>query len=211
MRSQAVLLLLSIAVGCQTKGSSQAAQQAPDTTAKAAQATDTSAQAKPTESAVAPEVNPPGDIPDTQAFVKYRSAAAGYDLDVPEGWARTENGPDVSFVNKYDGVKVSVSNATTAPTAASVRANEAKQVQSQGHAVTITSVSDVTLPAGKAVVVKYTSNSEPNAVTNKVVRLENEAYIFFRNGKEATLTVWAPQGADNVDQWNRMSKSFRWV
>ncbi|MFN2604133.1 MAG: hypothetical protein ABR582_15445 [Gemmatimonadaceae bacterium] len=208
MRSKAVLLLLSIAVGCQTKDSSQAAQQAPDTTA---QSTDTSAQVKPTESAVAPEVNPPGDIPDSQAFVKYRSAVGGYELDVPEGWARTENGPDVSFVSKYDGVRVSVSNATTAPTAASVRANEAKQIQSEGHAVTITSVSDVTLPAGKAVVVKYTSNSEPNAVTNKVVRLENEAYIFFRTGKEATLTVWAPQGADNVDQWSRMSKSFRWV
>jgi len=211
MRSQAVLLLLLIAVGCQTKDSSQAAQQASDATATPAQSTDTSSQVKPTESAVAPEVNPPGDIPDTQAFVKYRSAAGGYELDVPEGWARTESGPDVSFVSKYDGVKVSVTSATTAPTAVSVRTNEAKQIRSQGYAVTITSVADVTLPAGKAVVVKYTSNSEPNAVTNKVVRLENEAYIFSRNGKEATLTVWAPQGADNVDQWSRMSKSFRWV
>ncbi len=210
MRSQATLLLLMFAAGCQSKPS-QTAQQKPDTLAVIAQPTDTNTQAKPNESAVAPEVNPPGDIPDTQAFVKYRSAAGGYELDVPEGWARTENGPDVSFVSKYDGVKVSVTNATTAPTAASVRASEAKQIQSQGHAVTITSVSDVTLPAGKAVVVKYTSNSEPNAVTNKVVRLENEAYIFFRSGKEATLTVWAPQGADNADQWNRMSKSFRWV
>ena len=209
MRSQATLLLLMFAAGCQSKPS-QTAQQKPDTLAVIAQPTDTNTQAKPNESAVAPEVNPPGDIPDTQAFVKYRSSG-GYELDVPEGWARTESGPDVSFINKYDGVKVTLTNATTAPTAASVRANEAKQIQSQGHAVTITSVSDVTLPAGKAVVVKYTSNSEPSAVTNKVVRLENEAYIFFRSGKEATVTVWAPQGADNVDQWNRMSKSFRWV
>jgi hypothetical protein len=48
-------------------------------------------------------------------------------------------------------------------------------------------------------------------VTNKRVRLENIAYIFYKNGKEATLTVWAPQGADNVDQWNRMANSFRWL
>jgi hypothetical protein len=107
-------------------------------------------------------------------------------------------------------VRIDVAPAASAPTAASVRANEAKAVQSQGHAVTITNVSDVKLPGGNAVVVKYTSNSDPNPVTNKRVRLENEAYVFFKNGKEAVLTVWAPQGADNVDQWQRMAKSFRW-
>jgi len=69
----------------------------------------------------------------------------------------------------------------------------------------------VKLPGGNAVVVKYTSNSEPNAVTNKKVRLENETYLFFQNGKEAKVTLWAPQGADNVDQWQRMAKSFRWI
>jgi hypothetical protein len=69
----------------------------------------------------------------------------------------------------------------------------------------------VALPGGKAVLIKYTSNSQPNAVTNKQVRLENEAYVFFKNGKTATLTLWAPQGADNVDQWQRMAKSFRWL
>ena len=67
------------------------------------------------------------------------------------------------------------------------------------------------LPTGKAVLIRYTSNSDANAVTNNRVRLENEAILFFNNGKEATLTLSAPQGADNVDQWNRMSKSFRWL
>ena len=210
MRRHARLLLLTFAAGCQAKDSSPPAQTSRDTLATTTQSTDTAAQARPTESAVAPEVNPPGDIPDTQAFVKYQSPAGGYELDVPEGWARTENGPDVTFANKFDGVKVTIRPVATAPTAASVRTNEATQIQSQGHAVTITSIADVNLPAGKAVRVKYTSNSDPNAVTNKVVRLETEAYIYFRNGKEAILTLWAPQGADNVDQWNRMSKSFQW-
>lgn len=168
------------------------------------------APANATETAVAPETNPPGDIPDTQQFVKYTSAAGGYELDVPEGWARTENGSDVSFVNKIDGVRVAVTSAASAPTAATARATEAKQITAQGHAVAITSVADANLPAGKAVVIKYTSNSEPNAVTNRQIRLENEAYLYYKNGKLATLTLWAPKGADNVDQWNRMSKSFRW-
>ena len=97
-----------------------------------------------TESAVAPEGNPPGDIPDTQAFVKYRNAAGGYELEVPEGWARTENGTGVTFVDKLDGVKVTVS-PSSAPTA---RADAAKKIESLGRAVKVTDVSEVTLPAG---------------------------------------------------------------
>ncbi|MDQ6873053.1 MAG: hypothetical protein M3037_13775, partial [Gemmatimonadota bacterium] len=104
-----------------------------------------------------------------------------------------------------------VASASSAATAASARTNEVKQIQSQGHAVTISGVSDVSLPGGKAVVIKYTSNSDPNPVTNKQVRLENVTYVFYRNGKEAMLTMWAPLGADNVDQWNRMANSFRWL
>jgi hypothetical protein len=203
----AVLLILTTACS----GKSSSTQQNQDTTVSVTASTTSEAPITSTESAVAPEVNPPGDIPDSQAFVSYANSTGLYKFDIPEGWARTENGASASFVNKFDGVKIDVAPATSsAPSAATVRANEAKTIQSQGHAVTITGVSDVTLPGGKAVVVKYTSNSEPNPVTNKRIRLENETYLFSRNGKEAMLTVWAPQGADNVDQWQRMAKSFRW-
>ena len=203
MRRVGPILLVMVMVACKGKDSSPPAQIQP--------AAPSSAPTASTESAVAPEVNPPGDIPDTQAFIKYTSSAGGYEMDVPEGWARTESGSAVNFVNKFDGVHVAIAPVSAAPTVASARANEGKQIQSQGHAVTITSVAEVTFPAGKAILVKYTSNSDPNPVTNKRVRLENAAYIYFKNGKEATLTLWAPLGADNADQWNRMSKSFRWM
>jgi hypothetical protein len=202
------VLFLGLVLAC--KG--QQPSNPPPTQAAAPPAsTSTEAPATATQSATAPEVSPAGDIPDTQAFVKYTSAAGGYELDVPEGWARTENGPDVTFVNKLDGVKVTVAPATAPPSAASVRANEVKKIQAAGSSVTVTNVTEVALPGGKAVLIKYTSNSAPNPVTSKQVRLENEAYVFFKNGKEATLTLWAPQGADNVDQWQRMAKSFRWL
>ena len=202
-------VLIACVMGCTKKPATQTA----DTTTSATNTATREAPISSTENAVAPEVNPPGDIPDTQAFVSYTNSPGGFRLEVPEGWARTENGSSVSFVNKFDGVKVDVglSSSAAAPTAASVRANEAKVIQAQGHAVTITGVSDLKLPGGNAVVIKYTSNSEPNAVTNKKVRLENETYLFFKNGKEAMITLWAPQGADNVDQWQRMAKSFRWT
>jgi hypothetical protein len=164
-----------------------------------------------TESAVAPEVSPVGDIPDSQAFVKFKSDGGGFEVEVPEGWARTVNGAEVTFVNKLDGVRVVVTPSPTAPTAATARDREAKQLEQSGRAVKITGIDEVKLPSGPVVRIKYTSNSEPNPVTNKQVRLENETYLYFKNGKTAALTVWAPQGADNADQWARMSKSFRWM
>lgn len=212
MRELVLVLLLVALAACTAKQSdSVPSAQAPIAPTGSGAPAGNEAPIAAVETAVAPEVNPPGDIPDSQAFVKYRSAAGGYALDVPEGWARVENGTDVSYIDKYDGVKVVVVPASAAPTLASARANEARQIAAAGHAVTITDVSELALPSGKVVVIKYTSNSDANAVTGKRVRLENEAILYFKNGKQAMLTLWAPQGADNVDQWNRMSKSFRWL
>jgi hypothetical protein len=47
-------------------------------------------------------------------------------------------------------------------------------------------------------------------VTGKQVRLENNFYLFLKNGKLALLTLWAPLGSDNVDQWNLIANSFKW-
>jgi len=205
MRGLIFLFVLVSTVACTQKPSDKSQQ-----TKAAADSTNMAASTRH-EAAIAPEVNPPGDIPDTQAFVKYQSVAGGFQLEVPESWARTENGPVSSFVDKFNGVAVAITSARAAPTVISARANEAPGIVSSGHAVTITDVSAETLPGGSAIRIRYTSNSDPNAVTNKRLRLENEAILLFKNGKEARLTLWAPLGADNVDQWNRISKSFRWL
>jgi hypothetical protein len=68
----------------------------------------------------------------------------------------------------------------------------------------------VRLPGGSAVLLTSTSESQPDAVTGKSVRLENNTYLFFRHDKQAALRLWAPLGADNVDQWRRIARSFRW-
>src|SRR3954470_10175370 len=46
------------------------------------------------ETAIAPEKNPPGDIPDNQVFVPYRSPL-GSSIKVPEGWSRVERADGV--------------------------------------------------------------------------------------------------------------------
>jgi hypothetical protein len=162
------------------------------------------------ETPVAPEKNPPGDIPDSQVFITYYSVDGQYQLEVPEGWARSAQGADVSFIDKLDAIKVAITQASAAPTAASVRTNEVAALLKSGRAVQVDKIQDVQLLSGAAVLVSYSSNSDPDPVTGKQVRLENNLYLYFKGGRVAALTLWAPLGADNVDQWQRISQSFRW-
>ena len=156
--------------------------------------------------ALAAEKNPPGDIPDDQVFVPYMSSAGGYSLKVPEGWARREKGSDVGFIDKFDGVAVIVDTVATAPIAKDVIA----RLEKAERDFKVVSTKQIRLPAGPALLIKYESESEANPVTNKRIHLEDEAYVFYKNGKMAILTVWAPAGADNADQWKLISESFRW-
>ena len=171
------------------------------------------------EVAVAPEKNPPGDIPDSQAFVTYVSEA-GYTLQVPEGWARTEAAGNVAFVDKLDGLSVTLTPTPAAPptaalTPAALTVEWTNQhylpamIQS-GRAVKIASVTAETMPGGPAIRIVYAANSDPNPVTTKQVRLESNRYLFFKGGSLAALDLYAPLGADNVDQWRLMSQSFAW-
>lgn len=162
------------------------------------------------ENPVAPEKNPPGDIPDSQVFVNYASPQGGYEVEVPEGWARTTRGMDVTFQEKLDGLSVTVRNAAGQPDVESIRKNQAESIKKTGRAVRIQRIKNIRLSNGPALLMVYQSNSEPDPVVNKQVRLENSSYFYYKNGKLAELRLWAPLGADNVDQWNRISNSFRW-
>ena len=95
MRTLIPILLIVLAAGCKAKDSGTLSQT--DTTAASSTTTTTGTETpiSSTETAVAPEVNPPGDIPDTQAFVKYSNTAGGYSTGSSgrlgangEGWRR---------------------------------------------------------------------------------------------------------------------------
>jgi hypothetical protein len=167
--------------------------------------------AMPAQKVLAFQGSAPGDSPDLQVFVIFRSHTGGYELQVPQGWARTTRGPDVRFTSALDGVEVTVTSAPAAPTVASARTKEVVALEKSGRSVHLTKVQDTQLPAGAAVLVEYTSASTPDPVTGKSLRVQNATYLFFRHGKLATLTLWAPLGADNIDQWGRMARSFKWV
>lgn len=156
----------------------------------------------------APEPKSVGDIPDTQAFVRYANPA-GYSLEVPEGWARTVRGGTIRFEAKFNSVTILLQKAPAAPSVASVQATEVKALQKKSS-VKIKAIKAVKLSSGSAILVSYDSQSEANAVTSQKVALENDLYVLYRNGQQALLTLSAPKGADNVDAWRRMANSFKW-
>ena len=161
-----------------------------------------------TEVPVTPEVSPPGDIPDTQVFITYKSSA-GFSFKVPEGWARKDEGDTTSFQGKYDVVAATVSQMSQPPDM-KFAGEEISAVIKKSRAGAAAKAFLVKLPGGDAVKISYSENSEPNLVTGKQIRMESERYYFAKNDKLVSLYLSAPLGSDNVDQWKLMSSSFRW-
>jgi len=162
------------------------------------------------QAAAASQPNPAGDIPDSQTFVTYSSPDGRYAIQVPEGWARSGSGSDASWEQQYDGVSLRVLAASSMPKAAGITAAYLKSLDPKGGNVVIAQVSERRMGAQTVLVASYSSESAPDPVTNKALRLENDAYLFFGHGHLAALRLWAPAGADNVDQWKRISESFSW-
>jgi hypothetical protein len=178
--------------------------QAPSTTQ--APATDNPCTTNTTAN-TGPESAPPGDIPDTQAFIAFQNPTSGYSIKVPEGWARAEQTGAVTFTDKFNSIRIEVTPAPTAPTAASAPA----ELSGKAQCVQPSSITTVTRQAGAAVLIKYKADSPPNPVTGKVVREDVERYEFWKAGNEAIVTLASPQGSDNVDPWRKVTDSFAWL
>jgi hypothetical protein len=163
----------------------------------------------PAEQPLKTEKSPPGDIPDNQVFIHYASPL-GFNLKVPEGWARQDIPGGSGFADKYGRITVTQTTAATEPDLNIAKNTLVPELTQSGHAVTVTKVRSVKLPAGQAILISYQSNSDPNPVTNKAIRLENDRYYFWKGGKLVTLNFSAPAGADNADQWDLMAESFGW-
>jgi hypothetical protein len=185
-------------------GCGHSAKQGTSGTAPSSSSSSSSSGPRPVQT----ESNPAGDIPDNTQYVAYRSH--GYEVKVPEGWARADLPTGASFTDKLNTVRVEVSPATTAPSVASARAREVPQIQSAGHSFALQKIEAVQRHGGTAVRIIYQVDSAPNQVTGKVVRETAERYEFFKGGQEAVLTLTGPVSADNVDPWRTVSDSFRW-
>jgi hypothetical protein len=158
----------------------------------------------------AKEHSPPGDIPDNQVFVPYRPAGGGFEIKVPEGWGRRTNGNAVVFTSSLNSVAVEGRTAASAPTPAEARRVLVPQLAKANRGFRLLAVNVVRRAAGPALHLVYETSSNPNAVTGKRTVQTVERYIFYRNGREAVITLSGAKGADNVDPWRTVSSSLRW-
>ncbi|MEO7350637.1 MAG: hypothetical protein ABIR34_02455 [Marmoricola sp.] len=154
------------------------------------------------------ENNPPGDIPDNLAFVKYVNQPGGYSFTHPEGWAQTGSGVRVRFTDKLNGVTADSRRATQAPTVSSARSTEVPHLQASAPAFQLRNVNPVSVPGGRGVHIVFRRNSDPDPVTGRVYRDEVEEYLVFNAGRLIRMDLYGPVGADNVDAYRTMSQSL---
>ena len=142
-----------------------------------------------------------GDIPDNQVFVVFANRSAGYSMKYPEGWAQQGGGARVTIRDKNTIVRIVVG-----PPPASIAAD----VAALHGATVVEAPAQVTVGGASATKVVYATESAPNPVTGKRVRLVVDRYYLRHGAREATVDLGSPQGVDNVDAYRLMIQSFRW-
>ena len=212
MLTAAVIVVAPAALtACGSSPAATSAAKAPSTTTSTAVVT-TGTGGCPAQSGSnsgGAESAPPGDIPDNQAYVSFGPAGGGYNVMVPEGWARTESGTTVSFTDKLNTIRVELIPAPSAPTPTSAQATEAPNLKASTACGDV-KVTTLSRPAGQAVLLSYQTRSAPDPVTGRVYRDDVERYEFWKGGTEAVITLSSPAGSDNVDPWRKVTSSFAW-
>jgi hypothetical protein len=156
----------------------------------------------------APESLPPGDIPDTTAYVPYAVPGAGYTVSTPEGWSRSSSGSVVTFTDKLNAVRITSVPAHGPITVASVQGTVVPTLASSVKGFKLQSVGSVTRHAGPAIRTVYLGYSAPDPVTGKFGVLAIERYDFPHRGRDVIVTLSSPNGSDNVDPWNKVTNSL---
>jgi hypothetical protein len=203
-----IIVVIGITVaGCGSSSSSSAGGSAGATTAGAATTSASSSGVNPNQR----ETLPPGDIPDTIAYVPYAVPGLGLTVSTPEGWSRANAAGSVKFTDKLNEIQVFTVPASGPATAASAKSNEVPKLASTVKGFKLQSISTVSRPAGSAVRIAYLGDSKPDPVTGKVGTLAFERYDFFHHGNEVVLLLSSPNGSDNVDPWKKVTSSLRFT
>ena len=214
MRIVPALLAVGVAAaiaGCGSSTSSTSSSAAGAQTAASSSAAKSSTTTSGGVNPNAPETLPPGDIPDTIAYVPYAVPGHGLTLSTPEGWSRKRTPDGVIFTDKLNTVQLVDRHASGPITVASARQTEIRKLAATLKGFKLQSISLVSRPAGQAVTIKYLAYSTPDPVTGKFGVLAFERYEFFHSGREVSLVLSSPRGSDNVDPWRNVTRSLRFT
>ena len=211
-RNRLVVVLLVAIAACSSDSTapraatSSASSSGPTTTLS----TTTSSSVVATIDPNAPEPNAAGDIPDNIAYVPFTFTAGPFSVTIPEGWARVDASGTTTFTDKFNSAQLFAMSAGSAPTEQSARDTEVPAIQASSSNFKLESITTITRKGGTAVLIRYTADSAPNAVTGAIRPLAIERYEFWQNNKEGVIVLSGPVGADNVDPWRTISDSFAW-
>ncbi len=150
-----------------------------------------------------------GDVPDNQNFLTFSDPTLRISIVYPEGWAVKKAGDGVTFTDKNNQVRVALSKGA-APTAATVKAKLAALKSSAATLAVTAAPQAVRLPSGPAVKATYTTESAPNPVTGKTIKLMVDRYVLGHAGRVAVVDLGTPVGVDNVDAYKKLIGSFKW-
>jgi len=150
-----------------------------------------------------------GDIPDTQNFLTLSDPALRVAMLYPEGWTVSQPASEARIEDKNNLVRIQVTRAA-APTLASVQT----QLEALAHStpsLVAGKPSAIQLKSGPALRAVYSTESPPNPVTGKRVKLTVDRYVLTHAGRVAVIDLGTPVGVDNVDAYKRMIESFKWL
>lgn len=207
-----MVILTAVTGGCgSTSGSGRASSSAARPSSATGASSSAAAGSTTGVNPNARETLPPGDIPDTIAYVPYTDRTRGVTISVPEGWSRFTAAGRLTFTDKLNRVEVFIAPVPGAVTPAAVRSRELPVIRQSVKTFVLQSITTVTRRAGTAVRTAYLGDSQPNPVTGKVGTLAFERYDFRHGGREVVVLVSSPRGSDNVDPWRIITSSLRFT
>lgn len=202
----AVALLALGGCGSSTKGSSSSSGSPAATSASPATTGGSSGAGALSADAASAKT---GDVPDTQNFLTFSDPTLRISIVYPEGWVVKKAADGVSFTDKNNQVRVALSKGAP-PTGATVAAKLAA-LKSSAPTLAITAAPQtVRLPSGSAIRATYTTESAPNPVTGKTLKLTVDRYALAHAGRVAVVDLGTPVGVDNIDAYKKLIGSFKW-
>lgn len=177
-----------------------------DTASTAPGANNVSPQASPEQN------TPSGDVPDNAVFLDYTSKTGCYSIQYIEGWVLTENSSSgVDIRDKDSTESVQIVSPPMDNLSAYVQQVDIPRLKENTAAFVAGSVSTAMLNGRQVTKLTYTSLSDPDPVTGKQRQVTSDRYYLPGTKQLAIVTLTTPVGVDNVDAFNQIVGSFRWV
>jgi hypothetical protein len=206
-----LLAVAAIAAGCGGgSGNNSARATSPSATTPAASSGSRAGSTSQGSGALTAEAQQTaaGDIPDNQVFLTFRNTAEGYSIEYPEGWAQRGSAARVTFQDKNNLARIEVAKGSGAAVVGATA--DMNRLRQKTPSLRFDAPTQMPVSGKPLLKVVYSTESAPNPVTGKRVKLVVDRYYVPGSGKHAVVDLGTPQGVDNVDAYRLMIESFRW-